>query len=191
MSGVLQINQLRKLLRHDAETGKLYWRPRVPGDFEGTAARSPEHQCAWWNSRFADQEAFTAACGSGARHGKIFGRLYYAHRIIWALEKGVWPSDEIDHINGDQSDNRLHNLRLVDHQTNMQNKRRYRSNKSGQHGVIFDPRKKRWLAFITVEKKRRQIGSFKTLNAATAARAAAEDGVFHANHGRGGKCLAF
>ena len=36
---------------------------------------------------------------------------FYAHRVALYLETGIWPSDEVDHINGDRSDNRPANLR--------------------------------------------------------------------------------
>ena len=36
----------------------------------------------------------------------------FLHRMAWALAYGRWPS-QIDHINGDKTDNRLCNLREV------------------------------------------------------------------------------
>ena len=33
------------------------------------------------------------------------------HRLVWALCKGRWPVGTIDHINGDEKDNRIENLR--------------------------------------------------------------------------------
>lgn len=35
----------------------------------------------------------------------------YSHRLAWAMYYGVWPSTQIDHVNGDRSDNRILNLR--------------------------------------------------------------------------------
>jgi len=34
------------------------------------------------------------------------------HHLIWFLNTGEWPSNEIDHINRDKLDNRIENLEL-------------------------------------------------------------------------------
>lgn len=36
---------------------------------------------------------------------------YYAHRIVWLLVHGEWPTEIIDHINRNRNDNRIENLR--------------------------------------------------------------------------------
>ena len=48
----------------------------------------------------------------------MFGKLIYAHRAAWAIHFGEWPKGEIDHINGDASDNRIINLRVVNRTEN-------------------------------------------------------------------------
>ena len=42
---------------------------------------------------------------------KIMKRLYAAHHLAWVLHYGTWPTKNLDHINGDRSDNRIRNLR--------------------------------------------------------------------------------
>lgn len=47
---------------------------------------------------------------------------HYRHRVIWFYFNGVVPEGyEIDHINGDKTDNSLENLRLVTPKENLNN----------------------------------------------------------------------
>lgn len=54
---------------------------------------------------------------------KGFG-IMSAHRIAFAIMKGHWPKGEIDHINGNRSDNRWINLRDVSQSENGINRKR-------------------------------------------------------------------
>lgn len=57
------------------------------------------------------------------------------HRAIWLMVYGSEP-EQIDHIDGDRTNNRLSNLRGITQQENLKNKRRVRlSNRSGYLGV--------------------------------------------------------
>lgn len=73
-------------------------------------------------------KAGTPAMTSANRHGYLRGRFnqqyYRAHRVVWFLFYGEWPYFEIDHINRDRTDNRIHNLRDVTHKTNCNNRDR-------------------------------------------------------------------
>ena len=47
---------------------------------------------------------------------------HYRHRVIWYYYNGEIPEDhEIDHINGDKTDNHLDNLRCVSRKENLNN----------------------------------------------------------------------
>lgn len=84
-----------------------------------------------------------------------------AHRWAWFLHYGKWPDLQIDHINGNKTDNRIENLREVDGSTNAQNQRRAMStNKLGILGVTASRNKFR--ADITVDGKAIFLGRFGT-----------------------------
>jgi HNH endonuclease len=169
---------LRKLLSYDAKTGALTWLFREPGSIIGDS--SPR-----WNSIWAGVRAFTADNGQGYRYGKLFGRHYRAHRIIWAVAYGEWPNGHIDHINGDRSDNRLDNLRVVTPSENQRNQKRASNNTSGVTGVFWLKAAQKWSAQITVGGRNKHIGLFNAFEDAVSARKSAEvEFGFHANHGR-------
>lgn len=112
-------------------------------------------------------------------------KAYKAHRLAWLYVYGCFPEHEIDHINGIKTDNRLCNLREVTHTENHQNKPTYKSNKSGITGVYFNTTKNRWLSYITVNKRRINLGCFRYKMPAIATRKLAEiKHGFHKNHGR-------
>lgn len=116
----------------------------------------------------------------GYRRGRIKGKYYKAHRVIWCMVTGAWPL-EVDHEDGDGGNNRWLNLREVTHQLNSKNLRRYKNNKSGVSGVSFYPRNGKWLAKL----QGKHLGYFSTKELAIAARKQAEtDEGFHPNHGR-------
>lgn len=182
--GELSFEFVSSLLRCDPKTGLLFWRERSPQMFrdgKNTAA----HTCAKWNSKHAGREAFTQTTSHGYKYGKILGRGYYAHRIVWLLCTGEWPEDQIDHINGDGSDNRIENLRPVSMSQNSKNKRTPENNTSGHIGVCWRSKLNRWSAQISVNRRQKHLGLFEKLEDAIAARKTAEaQHNFHQNHGR-------
>lgn len=140
--------KLRELFDYDGKTGVLVWRVgtggRHVGDMAGTKDRA------------------------GYVRVQARGRLWLAHRLVWAYVHGEWPRGQIDHINGDRADNRIANLRDVSPSVNRQNMRAAtRMNKTGFLGVhIQDGRYK---AAITIDGKRTGLGSFGTGEEAHAA----------------------
>ena len=121
----------------------------------------------------------------GHREIKVKGKEYKAHRLIWLYANGKFPDDQIDHINGDPSDNRIENLRDVTHQENQKNQKKPRTNTSGHVGVYWHKGAEKWLARIIVDGVSNHLGLFNVLEDAVEARriASIEHG-FHDNHGR-------
>jgi len=71
-----------------------------------------------------------------------------AHHIVWAWTHGEWPSGEIDHINGDRSDNRISNLRAATVAQNRTNRRISETRTSGFKWVTRYGKTGKWLAQI-------------------------------------------
>lgn len=162
---------LRKILDYNPETGVLTWKKR-----EGLKGS--------WNAKYAGKPAFTSGNGHGYWCGAINSKNLLAHRVIWKLVYGSEP-DQIDHINGIRSDNRLENLRNVSPQENQRNCVRQRNNVSGATGVIWNKQARKWHSKIVVNGKELHLGFFVDFEAAVAARKNAEVKYnFHANHGR-------
>lgn len=66
------------------------------------------------------------------------GKLQLVHRVIWELHYGPIESGKfIDHIDGDRTNNRLDNLRLVSRTANARNCATRHDNTSGTVGVTL------------------------------------------------------
>lgn len=168
---------LRKLLRYDPDTGKLFWLPRPVEMFASVGAGKT------WNTKHADQEA-GSPCDRGYLRIKVYGRMISCHRIAWLLHTGHWPSAEIDHINGNTSDNRIINLRDVLPCVNLRNAKKRLNNTSGKTGVYLHKKSGKWMASIGIGGKLKHIGLYASIDEAIQARAKAEVGLgFTKRHG--------
>lgn len=114
---------------------------------------------------------------------KYNGMVFIGYRIIWALINGEWPDDEIDHIDGDRTNNKIENLRSVTHSINMRNRKLHKNNKSGICGVYLE--QGRWKSEIKFCGKKICLGSYGTIFDAAAERIKAEARYgFSKSHGR-------
>lgn len=128
-------------LEYNLETGELFWK----------AARG---------SRKAGSKAGVIN-GKGYLCVQLGGKSYLAHRLIWIMAYGIEPAEQIDHINGNKTDNRLCNLRNVTNRQNQYNQRKPRSdNQSGYLGVSRYGN--RWMACIKINGKTNHIGYYNT-----------------------------
>lgn len=96
-------------------------------------------------------------------------KFYAEHRLAWLAVHGVWPSHEIDHINGVRDDNRIVNLRDVPRVVNLQNIRTRKDNSVGLAGVRRDKVSGNFRAQIRHNGITIQLGSFTTAEGAHAA----------------------
>lgn len=106
---------------------------------------------------------------AGSRHAEggwtvSFEKHCFLHcRLVWMYIYGVDPGElEIDHINGDRSDDRVSNLRLATRTQQQWNLRLTASNTSGSKGVGFYKRTGKWRAYMSVDNKHRSLGYYDT-----------------------------
>lgn len=133
--------RLLDLFTYDADGGHLIWRTTM-----GSRAIS-------------GSSAGVLTKNNYVRIG-VGGKDYVAHRLIWVWMTGVEPPCDIDHINGNRSDNRWQNLRLATRSENLSNGRRRITNNSGVKGVCWKANKGKWHAQITSKGVGYHLGFF-------------------------------
>ena len=119
----------------------------------------------WKRSRGGQVSGSHAGCitEDGYRRVTTGRRSYLVHRLIWMLVYGAWPTNTIDHINGDKLDNRITNLRDVTRKTNKENMRKPRKdNTVGVLGVHWHKYMKKFQASIRTNGERIHLGTYNT-----------------------------
>lgn len=182
MANAPTLFELSHLLRYEPETGGLFWLPRPAEMFLNGRRSTAAQAAAAFNRRFAGRDP-TVVGAQGYKLLTIAGRKFLAHRLIWKMVHNVEP-EQIDHINGVRTDNRLVNLRSVTQAENAKNFRKSRRNTSGVTGVNYRKDRGVWRAFIHVGGKIVHLGTFPTIEKAAEARRLANIKYgFHPNHG--------
>lgn len=127
--------------RYDSRAGILYWRRsgkgRKPSLLAGYSCRG------YLTVRFEK-------------------RSYMGHRLMWFMKTEQWPEYDIDHKDGDPSNNRWSNLRKATRTQNSHNSRLRSNNTSGFKGVFWHRECKGWASTIMVKRKRKWLGAHKT-----------------------------
>lgn len=181
----MPIPELRRLLRYEPETGKLFWRKRPASGFLAGGSGGAKGAAARWNALNAGNEAFCTDDGCGYMIGTILGRIFRKHRVIFAMEHGFWPSDQIDHRDGDRANNRAGNIRDATPTKNQRNRKMSSNNTSGVTGVIWDKPTSKWRAQIKLSGRQTHLGYFDNIEDAAASRKVAErEHGFTERHGR-------
>jgi hypothetical protein len=141
------IASLNEALIYSPQTGDLIWRPRP--------SMPPV-----WNSNFSGKAAGSIT-DRGYRAVVLDNVRFRAHRIIWAMMTGCDPGEsQVDHRDGNRSNNRWGNLRLATHGQNLANGKGY-SRKGMPKGVSLCGRAT-YMAQIRIGGSRLYLGSYST-----------------------------
>ena len=146
----LTAESARRLLRYEADTGRFFKRMDIP-----------------WRMKPGQRADYMSTRGKSAGYYylRVDGRRYAAHRVAWLYVHGQWPSHQIDHIDGDPSNNRIENLRDVPASVNQRCRRKPTCrNRAGFIGV--SRKRGRWMAALTVNKRQIYLGYFDSPEAA-------------------------
>jgi hypothetical protein len=131
---------LKNLLKYEEKTGNFFWINNGAGrNFKKPAG-------------FVDFK--------GYRLIKLLGNTYMLHRLAWFYITGEWPKEQIDHINGNKSDNRFENLREASNSQNQFNLGLRSTNKSGYKGVSWSKVKGKWHAVAYLNYKSYSLGFY-------------------------------
>lgn len=184
----LPVSVLREVVNYEAETGEFTWRKRPAWHFpEGKP--TPEARAGMWNGKYAGRKAFTSLDPRGYARGAVGGKTLYAHRAALAILNGHWPDGEVDHINGDKSDNRAVNLRVVSHSENRRNTENYRNAQVRRMAQALQAESRKtaypipgvrrqgvstWAARIKIGGVEKHLGSFRCFGRAVLARKEAQ-----------------
>lgn len=94
------------------------------------------------------------SAGYAARHEK--GKWVFMHRQIMNPPEGM----QVDHIHRNRLDNTRAHLRICTASENARNRGKRADASSRFIGVSYDKKRKKWLAYIRLERKLRQIGAY-------------------------------
>jgi hypothetical protein len=175
---MLTQERANQLFEYTETTGDLRFKPRPESEF------ATHRAFKIFQSKCEGKIAGWKHC-AGYVSLRVDGKDWLAHRLIWLMATGEIPDGEIDHKNGDRSDNRLSNLRVVTKTENARNQSLRLNNSTGVNGVIWDTRRSAFRAEITLDGRLVYLGQFKTVEEAGAARQGAEKVAgFSRGHGK-------
>jgi hypothetical protein len=152
----LTAQRLREVVVYDELTGEFRWRGYRSG--LSTYAKP----VGWVNP------------DKGRRIVRIDGHTYRASRLAWLYVFGVWPSHEVDHIDGNKLNDAIANLRDVPRLLNEHNKKKANRRKRGgsmRGATVYGDR---WQAIIRAEGTVHRLGVFASEQQAHAAYMAAK-----------------
>lgn len=145
----LRQERLKEMLEYSPETGVFTWKK--------SSGRVKAGAKAGWTTH------------NGYLKIAIDKVEYTAHRLAWFYTYNKWPTEDLDHINGERQNNKLSNLREATRSQNLQNKGKQCNNTSGFIGVSYNKSRGKWDARLKVCGKQICLGLFETAEEASKA----------------------
>ena len=146
----LPLQKIFELLEYQENSGRLLWKKhRGNKAFKGTVAGT------------ITKSGYIQIC--------VENTLYWAHRIIYAMKTGKTVFSTVDHIDGNRSNNLFSNLREITQSENSKNR---------MSRGTFKTRAGTWAAGITVDYRKKHLGTFLTEQEAHEAYLAAKS-IYH------------
>ncbi len=173
------LDNLDEAMRAEVLEKRFIERPLVMAEKYGRLTQEKIMKCGYFDielGRFIRARSVQGAGpGPMGRSGgdghitiQIANVFYQQSHLIYLWFTGKWPPSgvEVDHIDGDPTNDRLDNLRLVTRSLNHRNKKMQRNNTSGYTGVCWSKTKNKWKARVI----NKHIGFFNSPEEAHAAR---------------------
>jgi hypothetical protein len=132
------------------DCGNHFWKPLTKGYVTLVSPEDKHLLILRWRTLIGADPGIVYAVTSG---------WLSLHRLILKPEKGY----QVDHINGYGLDNRRDNLRpCLDFQNQGNRVRRTKKQKTSQfRGVSYHKNKQKWVAKISIKRKKKYLGAFK------------------------------
>jgi hypothetical protein len=142
-------DRLQQLFLYRPDTGLFFWKVTL-----GSRARAGD---------------MAGSRSNGYIKIGVDGTQFSAHRLAWVYQYGAMADEgmDIDHIDGDKSNNKIQNLRLVSRAHNSQNRVVAQSSSRVRVlGVSSRKAIRRYSAQIMIGKKNKHLGYFDTVEEA-------------------------
>ena len=152
---LLTQKRLKELLHYNPETGVFTWKVNRGPAREGKKAGSVETRKGY--QRLTIRADY---------------KLYFAHQLVFLYMTGKLPEKgkEVDHIDGDTSNDRWENLRIVARRYNQLNRHTSPRGCTGVRGVSVCKKSKKFRAYIGENQTQIYLGHFPTLEEAKTVR---------------------
>lgn len=131
----IEYNTLIKVLLYNSDTGIFTWIKKGSGITQGMQAGTLHH--------------------SGYRYIEINGVPYSEHRLAWYYCFQEWPSEQLDHIDRNRSNNSIDNLREVSNRLNQLN-----TNRQSKYGHNISANKDKFSVCFTLKGRKYRYGTY-------------------------------